>query len=73
MFGTERIYRAGDAETKVRRTFTTYDRTSCRICQYIKWVLVFRVWAQKAVAILILRLACANLTNSVSLESLWTV
>jgi hypothetical protein len=30
------------SETKVRRTFTGYDRTDCRSCQYIKWVLVFR-------------------------------
>ena len=34
-------------ETKVRRSFTTYDRTDCRNCQYIKWVLVFEDWTQK--------------------------
>src|SRR5260370_21199475 len=28
------------------RVFTSYDRADCRSCQYIKWVLVFRDWAQ---------------------------
>jgi hypothetical protein len=37
---------ADDSGTKVRRTFTRYDRPDYRNCQYIKWVLVFRNWAQ---------------------------
>lgn len=39
---------AGAGETKVRRTFTGHDTTDCRSCQYIKWVLVFKDWAQRA-------------------------
>ncbi len=36
----------GAGETKVRRVFTSYDRTDYRSCQYLYWVLVFRDWAQ---------------------------
>jgi len=40
-----------DGEMKVGRVFTNYDTTNYRSCQYIKWVLVFGGWAQKATAI----------------------
>ena len=36
----------GAGETEVRRVFTGHDRADYLSCQYIKWVLVFRDWAQ---------------------------
>jgi hypothetical protein len=46
--GKEVLLGRGAGETKLRRVFTSDDRTDCRSCQSIKWVLVFRDWAQKA-------------------------
>jgi hypothetical protein len=46
------IRRAGADETKVRRTFTSHNRAGCRNCQYLKWILVFRDWAQESMAVL---------------------
>src|SRR5712691_8640181 len=46
--GEEVLLGRGVGETKLRRVFTSDDRTDCRSCQFIKWVLVFRDWAQKA-------------------------
>jgi hypothetical protein len=45
------LLRRGACETKIKRVFTSYDRTDCRSCQYIKWVLVFRDWAQNSMSI----------------------
>jgi len=45
---TGRRCKAGDGETMVRRTFTSNDTKDYRNCQYLKWVLVFRDWAQSA-------------------------
>ncbi len=38
-------------ETMVKRLFTGYDRTDYLSCQYIKWVLVFKDWAQNQMGI----------------------
>src|SRR5713226_5496877 len=46
--GKEGLLGRGAGETKLWRVFTSDDRTDCRSCQSIKWVLVFRDWAQKA-------------------------
>jgi hypothetical protein len=40
----------GAGETMVRPILTGYDRIDCRTCQYLKWVLVFRDWAQDSKA-----------------------
>ncbi len=45
-FGSGALLRRGADETKLGRVFTTYDRIDYRSGQYIKWVLVFRDWAQ---------------------------
>jgi hypothetical protein len=39
------------SETMVAQVFTSDDRTDYRSCQYIKWVLVFRDWAQNSTSI----------------------
>ena len=45
-FTTGRNREASEGKTKVRRTFTRHDMIGCLICQYAKWVLVLRDWAQ---------------------------
>ena len=45
-FGRGVLLGRGAGETRVRRVFTSYDRTGYRSCQYINGVLVFRDWAQ---------------------------
>jgi hypothetical protein len=34
-FRKGKMCKADDVETKVRRTFTSYDRSVCRNCQYV--------------------------------------
>ena len=46
--GLRRLLGRGAGETMVCRVFTSYDRTDYLNCQCIKWVLVFRDWAQDA-------------------------
>jgi hypothetical protein len=45
-FRSGALVRRGAGETRVRRIFTSNDRTDYLSCQYIKWVLIFRDWAQ---------------------------
>jgi hypothetical protein len=45
-FGRGTLVRRGAGETMLRQVFTSYNRTNYLSCQYIKWVLVFRDWAQ---------------------------
>ena len=46
-FGRGTLVRRGAGETMLRRVFTNYNRPDYLSCQYIKWVLVFRYWAQR--------------------------
>jgi hypothetical protein len=45
-FRSGAFVRRGAGETRLRRISTSDDRTDYLSCQYIKWDLVFRDWAQ---------------------------